>query len=100
MSFSFQSGYQEYSNNNASGGWGIQKFCEWSKLPAFIKNGRLTLQVTITVDKKAIGGEPHPEDEVDFDGSYKCQDLRSAFGALFTPRIFFWEEGKYAYPTT
>ena len=41
---------------------GTLKFCEWSKLPDYTKDGKLTFEVTIRVDEEGIeGGEPKPD---------------------------------------
>lgn len=36
-------------------------FCVWSDLLNHVKDGKISMNVTITVDEDTIGGEPHPD---------------------------------------
>jgi len=38
---------------------GCKKFCDWSKLPNYTKNGKILLEVTIQVEPESlVGGDP------------------------------------------
>ena len=40
--------------------WGSQKFCEWSKLPSYVKDGKLNLDVCLVVLKETCKGGTLP----------------------------------------